>query len=96
MTNVKEHKSQPQPAMLGQPSTPNFASVSRSTAQPHQFTDPLLLPEAVASILCTTIQTLAVWRCTGRYDLHFLKIGSKVLYRQSDVQAFIESCVVGK
>ena len=69
---------------------------SRSPELSHQFTDLLLLPKTVASILCVTVQTLSSWRCSGKYDLNFVKIGSKVLYRQSDVLAFIDSCREGK
>jgi excisionase family DNA binding protein len=38
--------------------------------------------------------TLAVWASTGRYQLPFVKVGRKVFYRQSDLDAFIESNVV--
>jgi hypothetical protein len=32
--------------------------------------------------------TLAVWRCIGRYNLPYLKIGRLVRYRQSDLRRF--------
>ena len=51
----------------------------------------LLTPAQVAEKLRITDKTLAVWRCTGRYDLPFIKIGRKVVYDQHDVDAFIES-----
>ena len=35
-----------------------------------------------------SVGTLAVWRCTGRYDLPYLKIGRLVRYRQSDARKF--------
>jgi len=76
---------------------PNSRSVinqeiaSNLSEQSNFFSGPLLLPKAVASILCVTVQTLSSWRCKGKYNLSYVKIGSKVLYRQSDVQAFIES-----
>jgi excisionase family DNA binding protein len=38
--------------------------------------------------------TLAVWASTGRYQLPFIKVGRKVFYRQSDLDAFIDSNVV--
>ena len=34
--------------------------------------------------------TLEVWASTGRYDLPFIKIGRRVFYRRSDLDAFIE------
>ncbi len=33
--------------------------------------------------------TLAVWRSTGRYGLPFVKVGSKVRYRRSDLEAWL-------
>jgi excisionase family DNA binding protein len=35
--------------------------------------------------------TLSVWRSTGRYQIPFVKIGSKVRYRQSDLDEWLES-----
>jgi excisionase family DNA binding protein len=35
-------------------------------------------------------QTLAAWRCLGRYDLRFEKIGRLVRYRLEDLEAFCE------
>jgi len=32
--------------------------------------------------------TLSVWRCTGRYNLPFLKIGRNVRYRRADIDEF--------
>ena len=34
--------------------------------------------------------TLAVWRSTKRYNLPYVKIGRKVMYRLSDVYRFID------
>jgi hypothetical protein len=46
--------------------------------------------KTAAEILCTTPGTLSVWRSTGRYALPFLKIGRKVRYRISDLDAWLE------
>lgn len=51
----------------------------------------LLSPVEAAEILGTTAQTLAVWRCTGRQNLPYVKVGRKVLYREEDIQSFIEA-----
>lgn len=51
----------------------------------------LVSPKAVAEDLNVTEGTLQVWRSTGRYDLPYIKIGGKVMYRVSDVNKFIES-----
>jgi len=53
----------------------------------------LLKPSAAAEILGVSVGTLAVWRCTGRYPLRFIKIGKNVMYRQGDLDSFIESSV---
>ena len=50
-----------------------------------------LTPTQVAETLGVTTGTLAVWRCTKRYQLPFVKIGRKIFYRSEDVNAFIES-----
>lgn len=50
----------------------------------------LLTSEQVADILGVTGHTLAVWRCTGRYDLPYVKSGRLVRYREADVTGFIE------
>jgi predicted site-specific integrase-resolvase len=45
----------------------------------------------VAETLGVTTGTLAVWRCTKRYQLPFVKIGRKIFYRSEDVNTFVES-----
>jgi excisionase family DNA binding protein len=50
----------------------------------------------VADILGVTDGTLAVWRCTKRYCLPFVKIGRKIFYRSEDVKAFVESRIYCK
>jgi excisionase family DNA binding protein len=35
--------------------------------------------------------TLAVWRCNGRYQIPFIKIGTKVRYRRAQLDAWLES-----
>lgn len=52
--------------------------------------EPLLDPEQVSEILGVSPKTLNVWRCTGRYNLPFVKSGARVRYRRTDVEAFIE------
>ena len=55
------------------------------------FIDSLAPPKSVAKNLNVTVGTLQVWRSTGRYDLPYIKIGGKVMYRISDVNQVIES-----
>lgn len=51
--------------------------------------DPLVTPEIAAANLGVSPKTLAVWRCTGRYDLPFIKCGARVRYRASEVERFL-------
>ncbi len=51
----------------------------------------LLTPNDAAQLLGVTKGTLQVWRSTGRYNLPYVKIGKKVMYRLSSVFGFIES-----
>lgn len=51
-------------------------------------------PAELANQIGVSVGTLAVWRCTGRYEIPYIKIGSKVYYRGSDVQKFLESRTV--
>jgi len=53
----------------------------------------LLTPKQTAETLGVTIGTLAVWRCTARYPLPFVKIGRRVMYKSSDVDHYINSHV---
>ena len=53
------------------------------------LTDRLFTPNQTAEILGVTRNTLAVWRSTGRYNLPFVKVGRRVMYRAVDVEAFI-------
>lgn len=49
----------------------------------------LLSPPQVSDMLGITIETLAIWRCTKRYPLPYVKSGRLVRYRKEDVEAFI-------
>lgn len=51
----------------------------------------LLTPKKAAETLGVAIGTLAVWRCTARYPLPFVKIGRRVMYREQDISDFIDN-----
>lgn len=51
----------------------------------------LLTEQQAAEFIGVSPGTLSVWRSTGRYCLPFLKIGHKVRYRLSDLEAWIKS-----
>lgn len=53
----------------------------------------LITPEQVSEQLGVTVGTLQLWRCTGRYNLPYVKAGRLVRYRQSDIDHFIDSRV---
>lgn len=55
----------------------------------------LLDEVATAEILQVKTGTLQVWRSTSRYPLPFVKIGRNVRYRRTDIDAFIQSRIVG-
>ena len=56
----------------------------------HQH-DPLLnRKQAAAYIGLTNPNTLAVWDCTRRFNLHPIKIGRAVRYRRSSLEKFLE------
>ena len=57
----------------------------------HVNPDELLPPPEAAALLRTTVDTLAVWRSTGRHAIPFVKVGRSVRYRRSDLLAWIDS-----
>ena len=61
----------------------------------HQLIFPgRLNSKEAAQVLGVSVDTLAVWRCTKRYPLPYIKMGRKVFYRVSDLENFIESRTV--
>ena len=62
----------------------------------HHSTDPLLTPPEAAAYLGVTENTLSVWRCVGRYDIQFVKVGRLVKYRKSALDAFLNRRTVDK
>lgn len=51
----------------------------------------LLDEKQAADYLTVTPGTLSVWRSTGRYCLPFVKVGRRVRYRLSDLDAWLEA-----
>ena len=62
-----------------------------STILRNQSTDPLFTPIETANYIGVTEKTLAVWRCTGRYNIPFIKVGRLVKYRKSALDTFLVS-----
>jgi hypothetical protein len=55
-------------------------------------TDELKDPKQAAAHIRSTESTLANWRCAGRGP-KYIKLGGKVLYRRTDLDAFLEACI---
>ncbi|MBS2005759.1 MAG: helix-turn-helix domain-containing protein [Cyanobacteria bacterium SZAS TMP-1] len=62
-----------------QPNTSGAATVSSE----------LLSRADAAAYLGVAKQTLAIWACTKRYDLPYVKVGRLVKYRKADLDQFI-------
>lgn len=59
------------------------------------FTSQTLLSRSqAAEHLGIKPQTLAVWACTHRYNLPYVKIGRRVMYRRSDLEAFVNANLI--
>lgn len=48
-----------------------------------------LTPEQTSKILNTSINTLSVWRSTGRYNLSYTKVSRRIAYPLSGVAEFL-------
>ncbi|WP_243545795.1 helix-turn-helix transcriptional regulator [Pseudodesulfovibrio tunisiensis] len=53
----------------------------------------LLDTKEAAEVLRVSAGTLEVWRCIGRGPRYF-KIGRRVLYKQHDLEEYVNSCGV--
>lgn len=54
----------------------------------------LISREAASAALGVRPQTLAYWACVGRYHLPFVRVGRRVMYRASAIEAFITANLV--
>lgn len=54
------------------------------------MTDTLLTTNDAAARICLSARTLEKWRITGEGP-NYIKAGKRVLYRQSDLLAWLES-----
>lgn len=48
-----------------------------------------LTPQETSQVLGATVGTLEVWRCTGRYNLPYVKVGRLVRYPLKGVAEFL-------
>lgn len=61
----------------------------------NQSSDPLLTPSEAAAYIGVTENTLSVWRCVGRYNIQFVKVGRLVKYRKSALDDFLDRRTIG-
>ena len=54
----------------------------------------LMTDKEAAAHLNLSTSTLAVWRCTKREDLPYIKLGRAVRYRQSDLDNWLTAQTV--
>ena len=62
----------------------------RSLAGP----DRLLTPAQAADMLAVKAQTLAVWRSSHRHGLPYVKVGSAIRYRLSEIEQWLQARTV--
>ena len=62
----------------------------------NQSADPLFNPAEAAEYLGVSRDTLSVWRCVGRYNIQFVKVGRLVKYRKSALDAFLDRRTHGR
>lgn len=55
-----------------------------------QRTSDLVNETEAATLLNIAKGTLSVWRSTGRYSIPFVKVGRRVRYRRSDLEAWLD------
>jgi excisionase family DNA binding protein len=70
-----------------------MAVSSRGTVVQIQF-DELLDDNDAARLLGVKVQTLAVWRMTGRYALPFVRVGRAIRYRRQDIDTWLATRTV--
>ncbi len=63
--------------------------MEQNTDHENSSPPPLLSRKQAAIYLGLSEQTLAIWKCTMRYELPFVKIGRLIKYRKADLDAFI-------
>jgi len=63
----------------------SIATILKSQSSNH-----LLTPPEAAAHIGVTENTLSVWRCVGRYEIPFVKVGRLVRYKRTDLEAWIE------
>ncbi|POA89215.1 DNA-binding protein [Pseudomonas sp. FW305-E2] len=55
----------------------------------------LMTPDQAANLLGVSPRTLAAWRCTGRYSVPYIKVGSKVRYPRKQLNEWLSNRPTG-
>jgi len=55
-----------------------------------EHTQDLITPIVAATLLCSTVKSLAKYRCTGQHNIPYRKLGKKILYSRKDLQAYLD------
>ena len=72
-----------------------YGSTASARGPPAPWEVDRLTRKEAAKYLGVSPNTLEVWACTGRYKLKYIKVGRKVFYRRSHLDAFLKSREVG-
>ena len=56
-----------------------------------EISNPLLNTDCAAAYVGVRPKTLVAWRCNDRYRLPFVRVGRKIYYRISDLEAWLHS-----
>lgn len=51
----------------------------------------LMTPHQAADLLGVSPRTLASWRCSGRYSVPYIKVGSKVRYPRKQLNEWLST-----
>ena len=65
-------------------------SINKKEVLSNSLPKKLLNRREAAEMLGISSGTLAVWLCCKRYDLPYIKLGSRVMYDYDDILKFIE------
>ena len=86
----------PQALQQTPPVIPGPVPDSAASATCHEIQPALLSREDAAKYLGVSAKTLATWASNKRVDLPYLRIGRRVMYRRSDLDAYCAANLVGK
>ena len=63
----------------------------RGESTDYKFVDDLINETEAAEILGLKAGTLRIWRSNGRYRLPFIKVGSRVRYRRTELARWLDA-----